>query len=281
MTDDPAAAATARPTLRVLPTPDHLAAVAAVEIAERLVHAATERGVAHWATTGGSSAPPIYRRLAAPPLQGAVPWEQVHTWWGDDRFVPTDHPESNVLPLLQILLVTGGDEATSGSEMADAGTHGLGVYVPADHLHPVPVAASLGRGTTWAAARYAQELREVGPPPDERGTPVFDLVVLGVGPDGHVLSVFPGSSVWDSPDQVVAVPAPTHIGPHLERVTMHPRVIGAARSVLLIASGAGKAGVLADAWGGGDARKLPVRAALVPTATWLLDEAAAAQLPRG
>jgi 6-phosphogluconolactonase len=281
MTDQPATAAL--PALRVLPTPDEVAAAAATLIAGSLADAVAARGVAHWATTGGSSAPPIYRRLATPPLRDRVPWEAVQVWWGDDRFVPPDHPESNVLPLTQLLLASGGDEATSGAHMADVGTHGIGVHLHAAQLHPVPVTSAAGRGPSWVAARYAQELREVGPAAADgaEGTPAFDLVIVGVGPDGHLLSVFPGSAVWDSPDLAVAVAAPAHVEPHVARVTLHPRILGAARRVLVITTGAGKADVLARAWQGGDPRELPVRAALLPSATWLLDEAAAARLPRG
>ena len=110
--------------------------------------------------------------------------------------------------------------------------------------------------------------------------PVFDVLVLGVGTDGHVLSVFPGSAAWDEAALVVAVPAPTHLEPHIERVTMHPDVVAAARSVLVVSTGASKAAVLGRAWRGDDVRELPVRMTMDTNATWLLDEAAAADLPR-
>jgi 6-phosphogluconolactonase/glucosamine-6-phosphate isomerase/deaminase len=118
-------------------------------------------------------------------------------------------------------------------------------------------------------------------PADASGTPVFDLVVVGVGPDGHVLSVFPGSATWDEASSCAAVPAPTHIEPHVDRVTLHPRVLASARSVLVVTAGAGKAANLGRAWTGDDVRELPVRAARLGTATWILDEAAASELPRG
>ena len=136
-----------------------------------------------------------------------------------------------------------------------------------------------GGGAAWAAARYGTMLHELGPAANAAGVPVFDLVVLGVGLDGHVLSVFPGSAVWDDPALCAAVPAPTHVEPHLERVTMHPRVLAAARTVLVVSTGASKAGALGRAWTGDDERELPVRAARAANATWLLDEAAAAELP--
>ena len=271
----------ALPELRVLPDPEAVAEAAASEIAEGLRSAIAERGVAHWSTTGGSAAPPIYRRLGTSPLRERVDWSKVHVWWGDDRFVPADHPESNVMPLEQILLVTGGDEATSGTQNADAYGHGFGVVLHADQLHPTPVSVAIahGSGTEGAAASYAAEL-ETHVPRGADGVPVFDVYLVGVGPDGHLLSVFPGSEVWDRPELVVGVPAPTHVEPHLPRVTMHPRVMAAARRVLLVTSGAAKAGMLAQAWTGDDVLELPIRAARVPNATWLVDEAAAAELPR-
>ena len=101
---------------------------------------------------------------------------------------------------------------------------------------------------------------------------------LGVGPDGHVLSVFPGSAVWDAGTNVAPVPAPTHVEPHVERVTIHPRLLAAAGEVLVVTTGAGKAANLGLAWTGDDARELPLRAARLPNAVWILDEAAAAEL---
>lgn len=253
-----------RPGLVILPSPGAVSAAAAAEIARSLAAAIDARGIAHWATTGGSAAPPLYRALREPILRESVAWRHVRVWWGDDRFVPPDHPLSNVLPLTETFLAAGGPR------------------IPSAHVHPVPVAAALARGggPEWAAAAYEAELRASGPPGDAAGTPVFDLVVLGVGPDGHVLSVFPHATAWDEPALCVAVPAPDHVEPHVPRVTLHPRVLAAARRVLVVSTGASKAEVLARAWGGDDVRELPVRATFLPTATWLLDEAAAAGLPR-
>ncbi len=277
-TDDPST----RPDLRVLASLDAVAEAAAVEIARLLAAAITQRGVAHWATTGGSAAPPIYRRLRVPPLRETVDWERVHVWWGDDRFVPPDHPQSNVLPLEQILLETGGDETVSGATSADVSSAGSGVRLPAANLHPVPVTAAIAHvgGAPWAAARYAEALKTDGPAANADGVPMFDVLVVGVGPDGHLLSVFPGSAVWDDPSLCAAVPAPTHVEPHIERVTMHPRLLTAARTVLVVASGASKADAFGRAWTGDDARELPVRSARTSNAIWLLDAAAAAELPR-
>ena len=269
------------PTLRVLPDPEAAVVAAATAIADGIRAAIEARGVAHWVTTGGSAAAPMYRALGAPPLRDQIDWHRVHVWWGDDRFVPADHPASNVQPLEQILLATGGDEGQVGTLNADVGGRGEGVVIDADHLHPIRSSEAIAHatGTEGAAAAYVAEVSSLVPRgPD--GLPVFDVLVLGVGGDGHLLSVFPGSAVWDRPELVVGVPAPTHIEPHIARVTMHPRIIGAARQVVVVTTGASKARSLAKAWAGADEREIPVGVARIPTATWFLDEAAAAELPR-
>ncbi len=263
-----------QPALSIVPSPEDVSAAAAAFIVGRLAEAVRERGVAHWCTTGGSSAPGIYRALRTAPLRDRLDWSRVHTWWGDDRFVPADDPLSNVLPLETILREAGA-----------------GVVVPDANVHPVPVAAVLARGGSPAdaAAQYAGELRSAGPVAGVlrpavrrdhplREVPAFDLVILGVGPDGHILSVFPGSAVFDSTAWVESVPAPAHVEPHVPRVTINPRLVAAARSVLVVTAGASKADVLARAWAGGDPGELPLRATLLPQTTWLVDEAAAAGL---
>jgi 6-phosphogluconolactonase len=272
----------ALPQLRVLPDPDAAAVAAATAIADGMRAAIEARGVAHWATTGGSGAAPMYRALGSSPLRERVDWQRVHVWWGDDRFVPADHPASNVQPLEQILLVTGGDEGQVGRMNADTGAHGYGVIIDDDHLHPIRVSEAIanGTGTEGAAAAYATEIA-TWVPNGPGGLPAFDVLVLGVGGDGHLLSVFPDSAVWDREENVVGVPAPTHIEPHIARVTIHPRLIGAAREVVVITTGSSKADSLAKAWAGADERQIPVRVARIPTATWFLDEAAAAKIERG
>jgi 6-phosphogluconolactonase len=249
------------PEIVVVADPEDGAVEAAARIATILSGAITARGRADWATTGGSTPVAIYRRLAAPPLLDAVEWADVHLWWGDDRYVPRDHPLSNVKPCDDVFLI--------------------GVPIPFDHVHPFPVGAAIaeGRGAAWSAAVMAAELRRARLQ-EADGWPMLDLVLLGVGPDGHVLSVFPGSAAFDSTDLALAIPAPTHIRPHIERVTLNPALVGAARGVLVVANGADKAPVIAEVLGPErDPRRWPAQLARREGATWILDAAAASALP--
>ena len=136
-------------------------------IARTLVGAAAARGVAHWATTGGSAPAAIYRRLAAPPLRDTIPWERVQLWWGDDRFVPADHPLSNVHVATSDLLEIGALSGKSGTGGlgADVGGRRPGAPLHAGNVHQVPVAGAIARseGPGWAAERYAEELAASGP----------------------------------------------------------------------------------------------------------------------
>jgi 6-phosphogluconolactonase len=249
---------------------------AARRIAETLAAAADARRRADWATTGGSSVVGIYRALAEKDLVDRVPWTRLHVWWGDDRYLPRDHPLSNVKAFDDIVLgIALGEEGVAGGRAA-------GVPIPLDQVHPFPTGEAIGggRGADWCAATMADELRTAGPPTTADGWPVFDLLLLGVGSDGHLLSVFPGSTALDSADLAKAIPAPSHIGPHVERVTLNPAVVGVAREVLVVVTGAAKAAVLVEIFGPTrDPDRWPAQLALHAGATWILDAAAAADLP--
>ena len=248
--------------LRIVRSSGEAAAGAADVIVETLVAAANTRGVANWATTGGSTAPALYAALSEPGRRNVVPWGAIHVWWGDERYVPYDHPLSNALPFDQ--------------------RQGHDLPIPSQNVHRVPTAEALeeGRGAAWAATRYALDLEEAGLA-DGSTAGVLDVVLLGIGPDGHLLSVFPGSAVWDADAVVAAVPAPMHIEPHVDRVTLHPSYLEAARRIVVVATGASKAEAVARAWTPvTDMRETPARAAVRPGAIWFVDEAAAARMPR-
>lgn len=269
---------TGNPEVVVVRDRDEAAVEAAQQIASTLAEAVQARGRADWATTGGSVAPPIYRRLASQPLRDQVPWADIHVWWGDDRFVPRDHPLSNVKPLDDILLAIGYTE----EGQVGLGTMGAPrpVALPIDHLHPFRTGEAIGAGrdAAWCAAQLAEELQAADL--ERSGDwPVFDLIVLGVGPDGHLLSVFPGSAAFESTETALAIPAPTHVEPRVERVTLNPRVLGAARRIVVVAVGNAKAAVIREALHGNlDPRRVPAQLARLGNAVWILDEAAARAL---
>lgn len=254
-----------RETVVVAVDADDVARIAADRIARCLAAAVAARGRADWATTGGSAAPAIYRHLTDGPLRDIIPWSDVHTWWGDDRFVPRDHPLSNVKPFDDILLDP---------------EHG--VAIPLENLHPFRSGESIGAGwdAAWTANVLVNELAAADLPAAD-GWPILDLILVGIGGDGHLLSVFPSSEAFDSADWALAVPAPTHIEPHVERVTVNPALLRVAREVLAVAAGAGKAAIVGEVLGSKiDPRRLPAQLARRPGATWIVDEDAAALLPR-
>jgi 6-phosphogluconolactonase len=264
------------PEVVVVPDAGATATSAAEGITDALRNGVADRGRADWATTGGSTPVGIYQAMLDPRLRDAIPWEDTHTWWGDDRFVPGDHPLSNVRPFDDILLEAGGWESVHSDD------HRGRMRIRVANLHPFRTGEALGVGQQAAtcAAELAAELREAGLP-EVDGWPVFDLVLLGLGSDGHIMSVFPGSAAFDSTRWALAIPAPTHIEPHVERVTLNPAVVRVARRVLVVAHGAGKAEVIARIFGpDGDPSALPGKLALRDGSTWILDEAAAARLPR-
>lgn len=259
------------PEILVAATPTAAAALAAERLVRAIELAVARRGRADIATTGGSTCPELYRALLARPLRDRIPWDRLHLWFGDDRFVPRSDPESNLQPVDTVLLA--GD-AVAELEPAP---------LPPGNVHPVPVDATLavGGGPADAAASYEAALRAVLPA-DDAGRPVFDAITVGIGPDGHLLSVFPGSAAFDAPGWVVPVPAPTHVQPHVSRVTLTPGALDATPTLLPVAFGGGKAAILAAILDGPrDERRLPAQRARRAGATWVLDAAAAGNLRSG
>ena len=274
------------PEIRVLDDAEAASRAAAETLADALDGAVERRGRADWATTGGSTPVGIYRVLAVSPLRERVPWDAVHVWWGDDRFVPRDHPLSNVLPLDQVLLSVSGRAGLSGMG-ADAAEVELGIEpgvpLPFENIHAPAITRAIGEGAgpDRVATEYEADLRAASVPIAESGLPSFDVMLVGIGDDGHALSVFPGSPLFESTQSVSAVPVPTHIEPHVARVSLHPGTLEVARSVIVVAHGAGKAEILASVLGPErDERRWPAQLARRPDATWFLDRAAAASLRR-
>jgi 6-phosphogluconolactonase len=247
------------PRILVLADPRELALTAARMVVESLVKAMAQRGSAHLALSGGSTPEALYRVLASDVCRGRVNWRRVHPWLGDERWVPPDDAESNARMVRQTLLAAEGAAGGAALHVVDTGAE----------------------DPATGARRYEADIRRLVPA-DVRGTPIFDVLLAGIGPDGHTLSLFPGSP-WLSPEppdarkHCVAVPAPAHDVPHVPRVTLTPVVVRAARVILVVASGSSKAGVVADVLGirAPDPVDRPSVILRRPGATWLLDAEAA------
>lgn len=247
-----------------MPEPETLGARGADIVVGTLERAVEQRRVAHVALTGGSTAGHLYNALARGDFRSAV-WTNVHLWWGDDRFVGFADADSNVRLVRETLLADG---TAVGADPA--------------HVHPFPIDLAFAAGETaeWCAKRYADELAAVVPI-GPAGAPVFDLVLLGVGADGHLLSCFPGSPLIDAPAPPIcaATPPPTTALPALPRVTCSPRIVDAARTVLVVVAGSSKAAVVQEILGAGAVpERRPAAIAVRNGATWLIDAAAAALL---
>jgi 6-phosphogluconolactonase len=150
-----------------------------------------------------------------------------------------------------------------------------------ENVHPFQIDEALSESDAaeLVAERYAEEMEQFLPR-ERGGRPTFDVVLLGVGPDAHIMSAFPGTAALE-PDAplALAIPAPEHIGPHLPRVTLNPRLVEAAQHVIVMVAGDGKAEAVERALAGSeDVTDVPARLATGQNATWFVDRAAAANL---
>jgi len=236
------------PHLHIAADPDALAALAADHWRAAAAAAIAARGAFHVTLSGGTTPKRLYQRLATDAAD--LDWSRVHVWFGDERCVPADHPDSNYRMAREALLD----------------------HVPA-HAHPVPVDPFRCR---HSAHLYAGELLRHAPL-DGDGVPVFDLVMLGMGSDGHVASLFPGTCVLHDERLAAAVYVPRL---RTWRISLTLPVINRARSVMLLVAGADKAATLARVLAApGDPAGLPAqRVQPAGDCTWYLDAAAAAQL---
>ncbi len=268
----------AEPAILVRETTAAAAEAVGEVLATALAAAARERGRADFASTGGSAPVPIYRAMLNTPLRSRIPWSALHLWVGDDRFVPRDDADRNMVPIDHLLLREEPDRGLAPAPLDP------------DRVHPWPIddALGAGEGPAWCAARFEEILRRELPlSAGPAGLPRFDAILLGVGPDGHLLSVFPGSAAFDAPGAATWAPAPLHLEPHLDRVTLTPRMLDVAPAIVVAAFGEGKAAIIGKLLGPGHAdpaaraeaqRELPSLRARRAGATWVLDSAAAGAL---
>lgn len=235
----------------VIVVPD--AATLAEATAQRLVDRIAQGGVRPAiCLTGGSTPKRLYELLATPFWRERIPWLQVHWFIGDDRFVPPDDPLNN---------------------MGMARRAFLDVCAPAGNIHAIPTAAT----PNAAALLYESELRDFHTT-HRAGQPLFDLVLLGVGPDGHTASLFPNDpAVTEQSHWVVGV-ANANVAPFVPRVSLTLPCLAQTREMLFLAAGRDKQAILRRVFAGEDLPAGHARADGGDT-RWMLDRAAAPSAP--
>ncbi len=231
-----------------------LAAAAADRFVSTMSELLAERPVVHVVLTGGSVGIEVLAAIAAHPDRDRLDWGRVHAWWGDERWVPTGHPDRNELQAREAFL--------------DA------VAIPAANIHPFP-ASDEGLDLEAAARRYDDELRAAG----DGAYPSFAITFLGVGPDGHIASLFP-----ERPGPTVAEPGVIAVHdspkPPPQRLSLTLPLINGSERVWLVLAGADKAAALGLALAGAAVADVPVAGVLGQRRTlFFVDEAASAEVP--
>jgi 6-phosphogluconolactonase len=231
---------------------EEIARVAASEVLRQARQTVQEKGFFSFVLSGGSTPGPLYSLLAGDPsVSSAVPWNRTHFFWGDERHVPTDHPESNYRMAKEALLSK--------------------VPVPGENIHPI---RSGNPDAHQAAEEYEDTVRtffrlKAGE------FPRFDLVLLGMGPDGHTASLFPGTEALQERRRLVVANWVEKF--HAHRITMTLPLLNQAALVLFLVSGEEKAETLREVIEGKE-RKAPFPSHLIRPADgrllWLVDRKA-------
>ncbi len=227
--------------------PAALATAAADRITARI---AANAGRVAICLSGGSSPKQLFQLLATDAYRDRIPWDRVHWFIGDERFVPPNSPFNNMTMARQAFL----DRCA-----------------PLVNVHPIPTE---GTDPEEAARHYERELKSFyGANELDPARPLFDVVLLGVGPDGHTASLFPGyPAIEETLRWVIDVPK-AHVEPFVPRVTLTLPALGSCREMLFEASGAGKRAILTQVL---DDEDLPANRARSQggETVWLLDRAA-------
>ena len=236
-----------------------LARAVAARLVTALVDAQAARGHASVVLTGGGIGIASLRELAAAPARDAIEWDALEVWWGDERFLPSGHSERN--------------ETQAREALLDA------VDLDPARVHPMaPSDGPDGDDIDAAAARYADQLAAAARPEDHGPVPSFDVLLLGIGPDGHVASLFPESPALY--DERTVIPVRGAPKPPPSRLSLSMSAINSAREVWLIAAGEEKSGPVRMALGGAGSTQVPAAGVSGRARTrWLLDRAAASRLP--
>jgi 6-phosphogluconolactonase len=231
---------------------EELARTAARKFVDWAWEAITRDGQFNVALSGGSTPQALFRVLASAEFRGQIDWPRVQLFWGDERAVPPDNPESNYGMARRELLVR--------------------VPIPAANVHRMEAEdTNMGR----AAHQYETILRRYLPL-DEKGLPVFHLIFLGMGTEGHTASLFPGSPLLKETLRWVSTPMVAKLGKR--RMTLTLPVLDAARRVVFLVAGREKAAILREVLLGDPKPPLPAQMVQPRNGEriFLLDEAAAA-----
>lgn len=235
--------------IEVQPDASALATAVAGELLSRLAGVQAGGRVPTIGLTGGSIAEAVHAELARLSPGSDVDWSRVEVWWGDERYVSADSPDRNAGQARRALLDR--------------------VKVDPARVHEMPASGS--SSVQEAAASYGEEVRS-------HGTGGFDVMMLGVGPDGHVASLFPGSPQLDVDDQV-AVAVTDSPKPPPERISLTFGALNRATEVWFLVAGEGKAEAVARALAGEDLHDIPASGVTGREATiWWLDHDAASRL---
>jgi 6-phosphogluconolactonase len=242
--------------IEVFPDGDALVEAAGVRLVDTIQTAVTDRGEALIVLTGGGNGIGLLRYLGT--HRQRIDWSKVHLFWGDERYVAEDDDERNDKQARDALL-----------------DH---IDIPSSQVHAMPASdGEFGDDLAAAALAYEQLLAANAGP--GRPVPNFDVHLLGMGPEGHINSLFPDTpAVRETTRMVVAVENSPKPPP--QRITLTLPAIQRSREVWLMVSGAAKADAAADAIGGAPPVSIPAAGAVgLETTLWLLDEEAAAKLP--
>ena len=235
-------------------------AAMATAAAERVIARISENaGRVAICLTGGSSPRQLYQSLATDVYRSNIPWQRVHWFIGDERFVPADDPLNNMGAARAIFL----DQCA-----------------PASNIHPIPTSTADPADPDRGAALYEGELKSFyGADELDPARPLFDLALMGVGPDGHTASLFPGYPALDeTKGWVVGVPK-ANVAPFVPRVTLTLPTLASCREMLFEVAGADKRAVLTRVFAG---ENLPAsRARSTGETVWLVDQAALPENFRG
>jgi 6-phosphogluconolactonase len=237
--------------IRVYPNLESLSQAAADLFVERAQKSISERGRFTAALSGGSTPRPLYQALASPESQEELDWQKIHLFWGDERCVPPDHPDSNYRMVRENLLQE--------------------ISIPEENIHRVPAEMD----PRMAAFSYEETLRGFF----NQSWPRFDLVLLGMGDDGHTASLFPHSAGLNEEQRwFIANYAPRQ---ETWRLTLTKKAINAARYITVLVSGGSKADMLFSVFRGDyDPETKPIQLISPKKGelVWLVDQAAATKL---